>query len=122
MPEWFAAGGWVMWFLTLVGGLAVAAAARFALRPDATQLQRMRELNRALSWGVLTGLASDLATVGYTIPSRPDWAHSPDLPLLLLQGIAESMSPVLFGGGLLSIAALLTAAGHGRLRAQGTAP
>jgi hypothetical protein len=122
MPEWFAAGGWVMWFLTLVGGLTVAAAARFALRPDATQLPRIRELNRALSWGAITGLASDLAAVGYTIPSRPDWAHSPDLPLLLLQGIAESMSPVLFGGGLLSIGALLTAAGHGRLRAQGTAP
>jgi hypothetical protein len=122
MPEWFIAGGWVMWFLAGVGGLAVLAAAGFARRPDRSQLPRIEGLSRALAWGVVTGVATDLAAVGSHIPARPEWAHSPDLPLLVLQGVGESMSPAMFGGALLSVVALLTAAGHGRLRAQGMAP
>lgn len=122
MPEWFMNGGWSMWFLALVGALAVVAAGKFALRPDASQLDRIRCLSQALAWGVVGGVASDLAAVGLHIPARPEWAHSPDLPLIILQGVGESMSPALFGSALLAVISLLTAAGHGRLRAHGTAP
>ena len=122
MSEWFTNGGWSMWFLALVGALAVTAAGKFALRPDASQLDRIRCLSRALAWGVVGGVTSDLAAVGLHIPARPEWAHSPDLPLLVLQGVGESMSPAVFGSALLAVISLLTAAGHGRLRAHGTAP
>lgn len=120
--EWFAAGGWSMWFLTIFGALCVMAAAGFAWRPDPSQLPRIACLSRAVGWSTLVGVSTDLAAVGFTIPSKPEWAHSPDLPLLVLQGFAESMSPATYGGAILSVTALLLAAGHGRLRAHGAAP
>jgi hypothetical protein len=122
MPDWFVAGGVSMWFLMVVGALAMWAGGRFALRPDPSQLDRIRELRSALAWGSVAGVASDLAAVGYHIPNRPEWAHSPDLPLLVLQGVGESMSPALFGGAILSVIALLCAAGFGRMRTHGAAP
>jgi len=120
--DWFLSGGWIMWFLGLSGLLTLAACVRFARRPDPTQLPHIGALRGALSWGVVTGVAADLAAVGTKIPANPRWAHSPDLPLLVLQGIAESLAPAILGGALLSISALLLAAGHGKLRAEGAAP
>lgn len=120
--EWFAAGGWSMWFLTVFGALSLLAAGGFAWRPDPSQLPRISSLSRAVAWSTLAGVSSDLAAVGFTIPSKPEWAHSPDLPLLVMQGFAESMSPVTYGGAFLSVTALLLAAGHGRLRAHGATP
>lgn len=122
MPEWFVNGGWPMWFLAIVGATAVVASASFAWRPDASRLERIGYLARAEAWGVLTGTAADLAAVGLGIPKQPEWAHSPDLPLIVLQGVGESMSPALFGGSILSVVALLCAVGLGRMHAQGAAP
>ena len=122
MPEWFVVGGWSMWFIAAVGALTIAAAGKFAFRPDPTQLDRIRALGRAIGWAIVTGVSVDLAAVGFHIPAKPEWAHSPDLPLLVMQGFAESMSPAVFGGSILSIVSLLCAAGHGRLRAQAAAP
>ena len=122
MPEWFVAGGWVMFFLLAVGVLALVWAAAFAARPDPTQFDRITCLSRAVAWGVVAGVATDLAAVGTKIPANPKWAHSPDLPLLVLQGVGESMSPAILGGAILSVVALLTAVGHARLRAHGAAP
>ena len=120
--EWFAAGGWSMWFLMVFGALCLFAAAGFARRPDPAQLPRIAALSRAVGWSTLVGVATDFAAVGYHIPAQPEWAHSPDMPLLVLQGLAESMSPVVLGGAVLSVTSLLIAAGHARLHAQGVAP
>jgi hypothetical protein len=122
MREWFQAGGWVMWFLTLVGGLSLYAALRFARRPDPAQLPRLQSLLRAVAWATLTGVAADLAAVGANIPARPEWAHSPDVHLLVLQGVSESLVPAILGGAISSVASLLIAAGHARLRSHGAPP
>jgi hypothetical protein len=122
MPTWFQAGGWVMWFVLLFSGLALLAAGRFAWRPDPTQLERIAQLSRALAWSVITGVASDIAAVAVHVPAHAEWAHSPDLALIILGGIGESMSPVILGAGALSVVSLLCAAGHARLRTQGAAP
>lgn len=122
MPDWFKAGGYPMWFLLAFGAFAVIAAARFAWRPDPAQLDRIQQLSRAVAWGIVFGVASDISAVGSNIPNTPEWAHSPDLALFVLQGVGESMSPAILGGGVLSVVALLCAAGHARLRAQGIAP
>ena len=103
-----------MWFLAMVGLLTVVAAAGFARFPDARKLPRINALSRAVAWATVTGLCADLAAVGTKIPANPAWAHSPDLPLIVMTGIAESMSPVTLGGAVLSVVALLTAAGHRR--------
>ena len=59
------------------------------------------------------------AAVGIQIPRRPEWAKSPDLPLPVLQGFGELMSSLMLGGAFYFAIALLFAAGHSRLRAQG---
>jgi hypothetical protein len=71
---------------------------------------------------VLTGVASDLAAVGHHIASTPQWASSPDLPRILLTGVAESLTPAILGGAILSAVSLLRAVGHGRMHAHGAAP
>lgn len=109
-------GGWIMGFLLLLGAFAVFTALDFTRRPQLEKLPRLEALSRAIAWAIATGLAADLAAVGTKIPANPKWAHSPDVHLLLLTGIAESMSPLILGGALLSVIALLTAAGHARLR------
>jgi hypothetical protein len=119
MVNWFVAGGWIMWFLALVGSLAIAAAAGFAHTPDERKLPRVQCLARAVAWALLTGVVTDLAAVGMHIPANPAWAHSPDLALLILTGIAESMSPATLGGAILSVVSLLSAVGHGRMRTHG---
>jgi len=122
MMDWLMAGGWAMGFLMIIGGFTLLAAATFARRPDPTQLERIHSLARAMAWATLAGVASDLAAVGTKIPRNLAWAHSPDLHLLVLEGIAESLTPAIFGGSALAVVALLLAAGHARLRAVGVSP
>jgi hypothetical protein len=110
------AGGWIMGFLLILGAFAVVTALDFTRHPQLEKLPRLDALSRAIAWAIATGVGADLAAVGTKIPANPKWAHSPDLPLLVLTGFAESMSPLILGGALLSVIALLTAAGHARLR------
>jgi hypothetical protein len=49
----------------------------------------------------ITGFAVDLMTVCTKVPANPEWAQSPDLPLILLIGLGESLAPVVFAGGFL---------------------
>jgi hypothetical protein len=122
MREWFLAGGWVMWFLVVLGGVALHASWGFARRAAPEDLPRIQALRSAVGWTTLTGVASCFAAVGSKIPANPAWAHSPDLHLLILTGISESLVPAILGGALLSISSLLLAAGHGRMRSQGATP
>jgi hypothetical protein len=115
MLEWWLGGGWIMGFLALSGGFAIAAGLGFARFPRAEKLPRIESLCSAVRWAVVTGVAADLAAVGTKVPENPAWAHSPDLHLLLLTGLAESLAPAILGGALLSVVGLLRAVGHGRM-------
>jgi len=69
MRDWFLAGGWVMWFLSVLGILSLLAALKFARVPDLSMLPRVHWLAQAVGWATLTGVASDLAAVGTNIPN-----------------------------------------------------
>ena len=116
MLDMIVAGGWVMGFLLLLGGFAIHTGFDFARSPELGKLPRVEALSRCVAWCTATGVAADLAAVGTKVPANPEWAHSPDLPLLLLTGLAESLSPLILGGAIMSVVALLTAAGHAQLR------
>jgi hypothetical protein len=117
MIEFFRAGGFPMIFVLLFGALALAAAVRFALRPDALLVDAVRALSAATLLSVGSGTFSDIAAVCSKVPAR--WAHHPKIHLIVMQGIGESMSPGILGFSLLSVAWLVTAVGHRRLRALG---
>ncbi|MBM4321286.1 MAG: hypothetical protein FJ125_15400 [Deltaproteobacteria bacterium] len=101
------------------GLVALVAAALFVWRPDVRKVETVRALERAVLFSTLSGLVSALAAVGYKVPANPEWARSPDMPLIVMTGIAESMSAPILGFTVLSLVALLVAVGHRRLARRG---
>src|SRR3954453_18421119 len=93
MMALFREGGFPMWFLLAFGGLLLISGARFALRPDAARLRVTLALGAATGVKTLTAIRADLATVGHQVPEY--LARHPELTLasVLLQGMAESLSP-----------------------------
>jgi hypothetical protein len=121
MLEFFMAGGFPMWFLLIFGGLSLAGAVLFARRPDAQRLASVRALSVATLCSVGAGVASCFAAVGYNVPQH--FADEPNVHMVVLTGIAESMSPAIMGLAILSITWLIVAVGHRRLRhAEGPTP
>lgn len=114
MMTLFREGGFPMWFLLGFGALLLVSGARFALRPDAARLRLALALGGATLFTMLTALTADLATAGHQAPSY--LAHHPEqtLATVLLQGVAESLSPVILGSTLLTLAALFIALGFHR--------
>lgn len=57
---------------------------------------------------------ANLAAVGIKVPGHPEWRQHTELPLLVMQGFAESMAPGILGFSLLSLTALACAVGFSR--------
>ena len=113
---WFMqAGGFPMWFILLFGVIALGNAAYFWRRPDERRLEFIGRMSHATLYSVGAGVASDLAAVFIRVPAKPEWAHSPDLPLIVMKGLGESMTPCILGFTLLSLIAFLTALGVRRI-------
>ena len=118
MQDFMMAGGVAMWFVLVFGLLALIAASLFARRPDARRVETVRSLSRATLFSVGAGIVADIAAVGSKVPANPEWANSPKLHLILLEGISESMAPGVLGFTLLSLVWLVMAVGHRRLAQQ----
>lgn len=109
MIDFFLSGGVSMIFVLLFGGAAVGAAAMTITRPSARVQSALRSLSLATAFSSIAGVASCFAAVGYHVTGNPAWAQSPDLHLLLLTGVAESMSPAVLGFALLALAWVIAA-------------
>ncbi len=107
-------GGFPMWFVLAFGLVSLGAAAWFAYRPSRRTLKFIRGMSAATLLTSFMGICADLAAVGHHANARWDeWSGS--IVRVLLQGFAESMSPGIMGFSLLSLVALLVAAGAPRL-------
>lgn len=115
MVELMRAGGWVMIFVLLFGGLTLAAAAWFAYRPEERHVGTIRALSSATVFSVLAGVFADFGAVFTKVPGNPEWAHDPDLPLIVMTGLGESMAPGILGFSMLALAWFVTAVGVRRL-------
>ena len=107
----FREGGFPMWFLLAFGALLLISGARFALRPDSARLRPVLALGAATLFTTATAICADLATVGH---QAPDYlARHPEVTLagVLLQGLAESLSPAILGCTVLTLATLFIALG-----------
>jgi hypothetical protein len=108
-------GGWSMWFVLAFGLLSVAAAAAFARRPRVTGERLVLDLSRATTFAVLSAVSLNLATVGARVPNVPEWANSPRVHLIVMEGISESLAPAILGFALLAFASIILAVGQRRL-------
>lgn len=110
----FQSGGVPMFFILAFGVLALGMAARFAWRPEARIRAVAEALARATLFSVGSGTFAALGAVFSQVPAHDEWAHSPDLPLIVMTGLGESMAPGILGFSLLSLTWLLLAVGARR--------
>ncbi len=115
MLEFFRDGGWSMFVILLFGGVVLATAGYYAVRPDARHEGFIKWMSFALICSVLVGLASDFGAVfkyTHTIENDAERTRT------ILEGFAECMSPPIMGFGFLTLAAMLAAVGRRRLDAK----
>ena len=107
----FREGGFPIWFLLSFSVLALISGARFALRPGTARLQLTMATGLATLFTTLTSICADLAQVGHHAPEY--LARHPKEPLahVLLQGLAEALSPAILGFTVLTLSALFVGLG-----------
>lgn len=115
MMDFMRAGGMAMWFVLLFGGISLGAAIRFAFGPDPRRVDAVRSLTWATLFSTCTSVVAGFAAVGSKVPARPEWANSPKIHLIVMEGISESLAGGVLGFSLLTLTWLVMAVGHRRL-------
>ena len=113
MVEFFQAGGFGMWIVLGLGIAALGTAAMFARKPDERRMSMIRSLTWATIFSTTTAFASNLSMVFYTVPGK--FADAPDPYLVAMQGMAESLAPVIMGSAFLTLTWLVASVGMRRL-------
>jgi len=113
--HFFLGGGWGMFFVLAFALATLAQAVGFALRPDPGRRAALEALSRATAWSSVGTVCLNLATVGSQVPARLDWASSPKIHLIIMEGIAESLAPAIMGFAFLALVWTLVAVGHRRM-------
>lgn len=115
MLEFMREGGFAMWVILLFGLGTLALAVAFAVKPRESAVHVLRSASRATLFATLTGLVAGLGAVFHKVPGNPDWAHSPDLHLIVMTGLGESLANAILGFSLLTLAWLAATVGMRRL-------
>lgn len=110
-------GGFPMVFILLFGLAGLGAAIRYAKAPSDRWQALCQGLGRATLFSTLATLGADLgatwhALAGQRFPNID--IKAPDGPQMLLQGMGESMSPIIMGFALLALVHLFHAIGSFR--------
>jgi len=115
MWEFLRAGGFGMWVVLATGVATLATAILFARRPDERRMSLVRGLTWATVFSMLTAVSSNVAAVMFKVPSHPEWSHSPDIHLIVMTGLGESLTPAIVGSAFLTITWIVTSVGMRRL-------
>jgi hypothetical protein len=115
MYEFLRMGGFPMVFVLIFGGLTMAAAIAFARRPMERMVGMIRGMSIATVFVVLSAVAAGFVAVSTNVPQTPEWANSPQVHLIILAGIGESLTCAIVGFSFLAMAWLITALGVRRM-------
>jgi hypothetical protein len=115
--EFFAEGGVAMFPVFIFALASIGAAARYAWRPDDRYIAVLRALSAATAFGSAAAVASCISAVMHHVPANPEWSKSPEIHLIVMVGIGESMAPAILGLGLLALAWVIAAFGLRRAAA-----
>lgn len=105
------AGGFPMLFVLVFGAVGLVSALRYAWSPAPGRLGHIAATGMAVLFSALAGVAADLMMVTIRVNETPEWANSPDLHLILLAGLGESLAPAVLGFSILAVTALFVALG-----------
>jgi hypothetical protein len=111
----FLGGGWGMFFVLAFALVTLAQALSFALRPDLGRRAALDALSRATVCSAIGTVCLNLAAVGSRVPAKLGWESTPTLPLIVMEGIAESLAPAIMAFAFLALTWMLAAVGHRRL-------
>lgn len=111
MMDFMRAGGFSMWVVLVFGLITLVAGGLFAFRPDDRKVGFIRSMTVGGVFAILSGVASNVAAVMSKVPAHPEWSKSPDLHLIVMTGLGESLAPAILGFTMLALAWLLTAVG-----------
>lgn len=109
--QFFLNGGFPMFVILVFGLVGAVNAARYAWAPGPGRLPYLIALAVVIAIAGGTGFATDLMTVCTQVPNNEALAQDPQVWLIVLQGLGESLSPVVFAGGFLLAHGLLVALG-----------
>jgi hypothetical protein len=115
MMEFMRAGGFGTWAILLFGLITLVAAATFAWRPTERRAGFLRGMSQATLYSTLTAIVAGFAAVMSKVPARPEWAKSPDMPLIVMTGLGEALTCGILGFAILSLCWLMGAVGNRRL-------
>jgi hypothetical protein len=118
MMDFMRAGGFAIWLVLLFGLITLGAAALFAWRPDERRLAFIRAMTWATLFQTIAATVMGFGAVGFKVPNTPAWAESPKVHLIVMEGIAESLTNSMLGFTVLAVAWLVTAIGIRRLAAK----
>lgn len=118
MFELFKAGGPAMFGVVGFGLTALVAALLFARSPDPGRLGFIAGMGLATLFMSAAGCAMDLCGVMSVAPRLASSGElsATEVPLLVMKGLAEALSPAIFGFTLLSLVAFACAIGARRRR------
>jgi hypothetical protein len=71
---------------------------------------------RPLGFSAPTAHCFSLAHMGAKVPNIPELANSPRFDLVVIEGLAEAMSPAILGFSILCLVWVIAAIGERRLR------
>jgi hypothetical protein len=100
-----------MFFLLAFGLAALVLAGLYARVPGRARLRQTLALALATACTSVTGTATAIAAVGHQATAFLARHPAMTLPEVLLEGLAESMAPLILGFTLLSLVALVVAVG-----------
>lgn len=118
MSDFMKAGGFAMWPVLALGLVTLAAAIRMAVKPLAAKPVVIKSLTIATLFTSLAGSLTGFAAVMSKVPGNPEWANSPDLPLIVMIGLGEASGSLILGCSFLGIAWIFVSIGSRRLANQ----
>lgn len=114
----FIAGGFPMVVVVVFGLVALGSAAHFAWSPVPGRVGHIAALCLSVLAASVAGVLACLMAVATNVTGNPEWASSPELHLILVAGVGESMTPGILGFAMVSAVALVTSVGLRRLPAE----
>jgi hypothetical protein len=117
MLEFFKEGGFGMWPILVFGLITLVVAGRFAARPERRQLGFLGGMALSTVLVMLHATWTDFGTVCGAL-ADPERVSDAGLTRTMWQGLKECTRPGAFGLALLTLAAILFAAGLSRMKRE----
>jgi len=116
MLTFFLEGGPPMLGVLVFGIAALVGAGRFVMTPDPRRVSSIIAMCLAVLGSTLLGVFADIAAVGHAVgQNKFEAKNGMEMAQIAFQGLAEAVSPLILGFGILTVVAMLMAVGYRRL-------